>query len=79
LLRSRPLLAVVARRYNNSTALRSEGIVTVEVGKEHVKYPLHKSVLVYHSEYFARALNGPWTEAEDRKVVLEDLEPGICK
>lgn len=31
------------------------------------------------SQFFARALNGPWTETEERKVMLDDVVPGICK
>ncbi|KAF2441878.1 hypothetical protein P171DRAFT_81669 [Karstenula rhodostoma CBS 690.94] len=60
-----------------SATVRSGGIVIVEVGPKRAIYPLHKAMLAQHSEYFARALNGPWAEAEDRKVVLEDVELGI--
>ncbi|KAF2788104.1 hypothetical protein K505DRAFT_342376 [Melanomma pulvis-pyrius CBS 109.77] len=52
-----------------------EGTVIVEVGPEHKKYHVHKDLLTYHSEYFNKALNGPWKENEERLVTLDDIEP----
>ncbi|KAF1970502.1 hypothetical protein BU23DRAFT_473785, partial [Bimuria novae-zelandiae CBS 107.79] len=51
------------------------GLVAIEVGSERKEYTVHKDLLTHYSEYFARALDGPWKEAEDKKVRLEDIEP----
>lgn len=32
-----------------------------------------------HSEYFKRALNGSWKEAEDKVVCLDDVDCGSCE
>jgi hypothetical protein len=45
------------------------------VGPEQQQYHLHKALLTHHSEYFLRAFNGSWKEAEDRIVTLEDVGP----
>jgi hypothetical protein len=37
---------------------------------------LHKSFLVYYSEYFRKAPRGAWKEAEERIVSLVDIELG---
>ncbi|KAL1597396.1 hypothetical protein SLS59_007426 [Nothophoma quercina] len=42
------------------------GIVAVEVGPDRVKYYIHEALLVEHSEYFQKALNGPWMEAKGK-------------
>jgi len=34
---------------------------------------------MYHSEYFDKALKGEWREAREGVVVLEDVEPAVCK
>jgi hypothetical protein len=36
-------------------------------------------LLAYHSEYFQKALAGPWKEAQEGLIVLEDVEPVTCK
>jgi hypothetical protein len=38
---------------------------------------LHKSFLVYYSEYFGNAIRGAWKEAEAKVIPLEDIEPGV--
>lgn len=43
----------------NRNAAR-EGIAIVEVGVSKTRYYVHKSILTRHSEYFERALRGPW-------------------
>ncbi|KAJ8112973.1 hypothetical protein OPT61_g4788 [Boeremia exigua] len=53
-----------------------QGVVTVEVGPDRIKYFVHRTLLEQHSEYFKKALNGPWKEAEDRTVRLEDVDCG---
>jgi hypothetical protein len=51
------------------------GIVTLVVSPTRLKYCVHKTLLVYHSEYFRNALKGPRKEAKEGKVVLENVEP----
>ncbi|KAH6639623.1 hypothetical protein C7974DRAFT_135558 [Boeremia exigua] len=53
------------------------GIVTIVAGSEAVKYLVHKAVLMEHSAYFEKALQGPWKEAEEGVVRLDDVEPEI--
>ncbi|KAJ4378225.1 hypothetical protein N0V86_005925 [Didymella sp. IMI 355093] len=65
------LEAVKAQRFR--TAVRG-GVVTVEVGPERVKHFIHKALLEEKSEYFKKALNGPWKEAEDKVVFLDDVD-----
>jgi hypothetical protein len=62
----------------NSHALR-QGIVTIEIGAERKQYCVHKALLVHHSEYFKKALQGDWKEAREGKVTLEDVEPAECE
>ncbi|KAJ4378281.1 hypothetical protein N0V86_005981 [Didymella sp. IMI 355093] len=57
----------------------SDGMVTVEIGSSKTKYLVHKALIVYHSEYFHKALSGPWTEAEERVVTLADVGEEECK
>lgn len=54
-------------------------IVKVEVGPDRIQYSVHPSLLTYHSEYFRRALNGSWKEAEDRIIKLDDVDCRTCK
>ncbi|KAF1970501.1 hypothetical protein BU23DRAFT_570673 [Bimuria novae-zelandiae CBS 107.79] len=56
------------------SALAAGAIATVEVGPNAKKYNVHKALLVHHSEYFAKALTGSWTEAQTGVVKLDDLE-----
>lgn len=51
--------------------------MVVEVGEKGRRYSLHKAFLCHYSEYFRKALNGPWKEAEDGVVPLKDIEPGV--
>ncbi|KAH7389568.1 hypothetical protein DE146DRAFT_700989 [Phaeosphaeria sp. MPI-PUGE-AT-0046c] len=55
------------------------GIVTVLVGTEPVKFQVHTNLLTHHSEYFRKALNGPWKEATERVVSIMDIEPCTCE
>jgi len=54
--------------------------VILKIGPDRFKYSIHKALLVYHSEYFRKALEGPWKEAEEGTFNLEDIEPdgGAC-
>ncbi|KAI4937144.1 uncharacterized protein J4E92_001871 [Alternaria infectoria] len=57
-----------------SEAAQEPVFVIVEVGDTKTRYHVHRSLLVEHSEYFKKALNGPWKEAQDGVVTLEDVE-----
>lgn len=59
----------------HSTAALGD-IVTVTVGPEKKQYKIYKDLICYHSEYFRKAFNGPWKEAEEG-VVLDDVEVGV--
>jgi len=51
--------------------------VIVEVGPEGLKYHVQAAFLTHYSEYFSKALNGPWKEAEDKVVRLVDIDPDV--
>jgi hypothetical protein len=51
--------------------------VLVEVGSEKPQLRIYKSLLTHHSEYFQKALNGPWKEASERVVKLEYFECSV--
>lgn len=53
-------------------------LITIEVDAGLIEYCVHEAVLVHHSEYFQRALNGRWTEADDRVVRLKDVDSNTC-
>jgi hypothetical protein len=38
-------------------------MAVVKVGVAGTEYKIHKTLLSEHSEYFKRALNGPWKES----------------
>ncbi|KAF1960097.1 hypothetical protein CC80DRAFT_582457 [Byssothecium circinans] len=63
-----PLQSAVTRHGATSN------IVTIKVGAEKTEYVVHKAFLVYYSDYFKKALEGPWKEAEDNAITLEDVE-----
>lgn len=44
-----------------------------------MKHYIHKALLEEHSEYFKKSLNGPWKEAEDKVVCLDDVDCHSCK
>ncbi|KAI8930697.1 hypothetical protein NX059_012306 [Plenodomus lindquistii] len=48
-------------------------IIIVKVGAEKEEYSIHCALLISHSEYFASALKGPWNEAQEGVVVLDDV------
>lgn len=56
-----------------------DGDTVVEVGADHRKYYINKAVLTRHSEFFATALQGPWREAREGVIILDDIEPAICE
>ncbi|KAI4628617.1 hypothetical protein J4E83_003170 [Alternaria metachromatica] len=62
-----------------SEAAQEPVFVIVEVGDAKTRYHVHRSLLVEHSGYFKKALNGPWKEAQDGVVILEDVECSTCE
>jgi len=56
-----------------------QGMVLVKVGPKSVHHHVHKALLVHHSEYFRNSLTGPWTEAQEQVINLNDVEPSTCK
>lgn len=54
-------------------------MATVLIGPHKTKYLVHKTLLICHSEYFAKALSGPWTEAEERMVTPAGVGEEECK
>ena len=51
------------------------GTVFLKIGPDCIKYCVHKALLMHHSEYCPNALRGPWKEAEECVIILEDVEP----
>jgi hypothetical protein len=65
---------------NRSRRAATDGLVTVEIGDEEPKkYYIHRALLVHHSEYFRKALQGPWIEAKENRVVLKDVDEAVCR
>ena len=56
-----------------STMARENNMVNIEIN--HATYRVHEALLVHHSDYFRKALQQYWKEGEERKVVMNDLEP----
>jgi hypothetical protein len=50
-------------------------MVTVEVGPKRQKYHVHKALVTRHSDFFEKALTGPWKEADERVVRLPNIHP----
>jgi hypothetical protein len=50
----------------------------VEVGATKTKYHIHRALLITHSEYFKKALSGPWKEAQEGIVTPEDIDCETC-
>ena len=55
------------------------GMVIVEIGQESTKYHMHRALLVHHSEYFRKALEGPWKEADEGVVRIDDVGIEECE
>ncbi|KAF9693780.1 hypothetical protein EKO04_008156 [Ascochyta lentis] len=58
-----------------STVTTEGGFVVVEIANG-VKHHLHRALLIQHSEYFKKALNGPWKESHEGVVRLDDVKSG---
>jgi hypothetical protein len=82
-----PLLGCVAHRSVHtlgsanlaSSSAITQGIVTIKVGSDSIEFQVHKALLTHHSGYFRKALSGPWREAQESLVALDDVESSTCK
>ncbi|KAF2018157.1 hypothetical protein BU24DRAFT_449675 [Aaosphaeria arxii CBS 175.79] len=54
--------------------LALEETCVVEVGEKKTRFYIHKSLLIENSEFFKKALSGPWEEARTGVVSLADVE-----
>jgi hypothetical protein len=54
-------------------------MVVVEIGEIGRKYHIPKALLTEHSEFFKKALNGPWTESQEGVVRIDDISWSICQ
>jgi hypothetical protein len=63
--------------YRNSAV--GEGVVILKAGPDQSQFHIHKALLVHHSEYFRKALNGLWKDAEEGVIKIEDVEPEVGK
>lgn len=50
-------------------------MVSIYVGPERKHYVVHKRLLTSQSDYFDKALNGGFKEAEENKIHLEEDDP----
>ena len=62
-----------------STAARESALIIVNVSASRIKYTVHRSLLVRHSEYFKKALTGSWKEAQEGVVTLKDVDCDACQ
>jgi len=65
--------------YQRQCSALFDTVVLVVVGPQKKKYYIHKALLVHHSEYFRKALQGSWKEAPEGVVELEDIDHCACK
>lgn len=58
--------------------MKSSGpTVKIIVGADKVSWTLHENVLCHFSEYYKKAFQGPFREAEEKEMVLEDDDPDV--
>jgi hypothetical protein len=53
-------------------------MVTIILVPKDTEYKVHKELLASASIYFHNALHGPWVEADERIVKLEDVDDDAC-
>ena len=51
-------------------------IVDIFVGPQRKRYVVHKKLLTIQSDYFDKALNGRFKEAEENSIYLKEEDPG---
>jgi hypothetical protein len=64
---------------NCSAAAREGVMATVVLEPQNIEYKIHRTLLINTSEYFEKALTGPWKEAEERTVRIKDVGSDTCK
>jgi hypothetical protein len=67
-------------RINNFSVTARQGPVqnvVIEVGPNHTQYHLPKTLLTHYSEYFDKALNGPWKESSGEPIKLDVVSPAV--
>lgn len=64
---------------NHSMAAREGTTVTVTLEPQNSKHKVHEALLIESSDYFKKALTGPWKKAEKDTIRLTDVETGVCK
>ncbi|KZM25047.1 hypothetical protein ST47_g3795 [Ascochyta rabiei] len=70
------VMIVRGKRNGVRHTITSEGsFVVIEIA-DGVKNHLHRALLIRHSEYFKKALNGSWKEAHEGVVRLNNVESG---
>jgi hypothetical protein len=62
-----------------SAAAREGFMATVVLEPQNTEYKVHKALLIDTSDYFKKALEGPWKEAEEQTVIVKDVESDTCK
>lgn len=67
--------AILLIMRSEMAAQGTSSFITVKIGSDVKAYTVHKDILVHHSEYFEKALRNDWQEAQDRIVVLSDVDP----
>ncbi|KFY24129.1 hypothetical protein V493_05412 [Pseudogymnoascus sp. VKM F-4281 (FW-2241)] len=61
--------------FPNLAQLMGDDIVTVYVGPREKRYSVHKALLTSQSEYFEKALNGNFKEADEQTIRLPEDSP----
>ncbi|KFY10005.1 hypothetical protein V491_07847 [Pseudogymnoascus sp. VKM F-3775] len=61
--------------FPNLAQLMGDDIVTVYVGPREKRYSIHKALLTSQSEYFEKALNGKFREADEQTIRLPEDSP----
>ncbi|KFY08175.1 hypothetical protein V492_06462 [Pseudogymnoascus sp. VKM F-4246] len=61
--------------FPNLAQLMGDDIVTVYVGPREKRYSVHKALLTSQSEYFEKALNGKFKEADEQTIRLPEDSP----
>lgn len=49
-------------------------LVTVVAGEKKISFKLHRKVLCENSDFFRKALSGPWKENEEKSVTLPEID-----
>ncbi|KAF2025462.1 hypothetical protein EK21DRAFT_116790 [Setomelanomma holmii] len=63
-------------RYSVIARSRAADDVLIEVGPAKTRYGVTKSFVSYYSEYFRKALNGPWKKANEEWRHAQKLPSG---